>query len=152
LKSGSENNVGSNRRRLAVAPAADEPAHQREREQRPCEQQHRDRLAAFLPGQDAQDQQRHAQDRQDRPDDVDAAVPAVGHVADQPGPEQNAGDDHRFEQETHTPRQQSRHQPPSKVRRPPLSRLPRRILANTLAWALRDLRPLAAEQVAACCR
>ena len=71
-------------RRLPLALAPAKPEDQRGQGQRPDYQERGDRLAAFLPDQDAEDDAAHAEHGEDRTDQVDGPRPGVGRVADEP--------------------------------------------------------------------
>src|SRR4029077_9078318 len=91
--------------RLPQTLAAYQPVPEGGHRNRAHADQDADRLAAFLPDQDAEHDAAHAQHRQDRADDVDLPWPGVGHVLNQFDAGQHDRDDDHLQQEADPPGQ-----------------------------------------------
>ena len=96
-KCGNRNRSGSSRVGLPCALAFDEPPGQQRERDRAERHEQADRLAAFLPDEDAEHDAAHADDGQHGADRVDLARSGVFDVADELDAGQHHGDDHDFE-------------------------------------------------------
>ena len=103
--------VGVEQGQLAGALAFDEPPGQQRERDRAERHEQQDRLAAFLPHEDAEHDAAHADDGQHGTDRVDVARSGVLDVADELHAGQHHGDDHDFEREADPPRQVGRDEP-----------------------------------------
>jgi hypothetical protein len=99
------NRSGVDQRRLPLALAPHQPPDERAQGHRSDRYQRPDRLAAFLPHEDAQHDTAHPDHREGGADDVDASVARIRHVAHQPYAGQDDRDHDALEQEGHPPRQ-----------------------------------------------
>ena len=148
--------IGVEERGLALALPPDQPAEQRNREDDAGAHQQAHRLAALLPGQDAEHEQAHAEHRQRRADRVDAAVAGEGDVADQAAdPARTPRDDERLDGEARRARRAAssgnrrsaarsrrRSRPPRRSsRRPSPASCPRSCRGSGTAWPAGTTQP-----------
>ena len=98
-------------REFACALAFDEPPGEERQPDRAERDEQEDRLAAFLPDEDAEDDSAHTDDREHCADEVDVARPGVLDILYELAAREHHGDDHDFESEADAPREVGRDEP-----------------------------------------